>query len=69
VEGRELVDLETVVMLASAITGFLEPLEAVRLILYDLLLVVETLGWTRFGWKVRVKSFLNILLTSRNIDQ
>lgn len=55
--GRELVDLETLLMLATALTGFLEPQKAVKRTLYDAFLIYETLGWTLPDWRMRLTTF------------
>jgi hypothetical protein len=55
--ARKLVDLDTVVMLGTAMTSYLEPEEAARLVLHDLHMVWQTLGWTRSEWTMHVKSF------------
>jgi hypothetical protein len=60
-EDTELVDLETITMLATAMTAYMGPLDAIRLVLFDALLLFESLGWTRPGWKVHVKSFPTIV--------
>jgi hypothetical protein len=44
-------------MLCTAMTGFLDPMESVRLIFYDCLLLFETLGWTEGGWQALVRGF------------
>ena len=56
-QSLELVDFEMLLMLSSAMTGYLEPLEAIRLILHNVLLLFETLEWTRPGWATHVNSF------------
>jgi len=66
-EGQELVDLETLIMLCSAMTSYLEPIEAIRLVLYDSLLLFETLGWTQPGWIVYVKDFPTTITNNRAI--
>jgi hypothetical protein len=55
--GRELVDLETIVMLSTAITAFMEPIEAIRRVLYDSHLLYETLEWTLPAWQLQVTNF------------
>ena len=55
--GRELVDLETLVMLSTAITGFMEPIEAVKRVLYDAHLLYKILGWTFPEWRVHITAF------------
>jgi hypothetical protein len=56
-EGQELVDVETLIMLCSAMTAFKEPAEAIRLVFYDALLLYETLGWTIPGWQQMVSQY------------
>jgi len=63
-EGQELVDLETLAMLSSAMTAYLEPVEAIRLVFYDCLLLFETLGWTQPSWTLHVKSFPTAIATN-----
>jgi len=49
-EGSKLVDLETLLMLSSALTGYLNPEEALKVVFFDAMLLFETLEWTRPGW-------------------
>jgi len=56
-QGQELVDFEMIVMLCSAMTAFLEPVEAIRSVFHDSLLLYETLGWTQPGWRSHVNNF------------
>ncbi len=56
-EGQGLVDIETLLMLSCAMTAFLEPTEAVRLVSYNSLLLYETLGWTKPGWILHVNEY------------
>jgi len=60
-QGRELVDLETLTMLSTAMTAYLETEEAIRLIFYDVLLLFEKLGWTQPGWTIRVRNFPEVM--------
>jgi hypothetical protein len=55
--GMELVDLETLVMLSTAMTAFMEPVEAIRSVLYDSHLLYQTLGWTIPDWQLHVTNF------------
>jgi hypothetical protein len=56
-EGQKLVDVETLIMLCSAMTAFKEPAESIRLVFYDALLLYETLGWTIPGWQQMVSQY------------
>lgn len=56
-QGQELADLEMLTMLSSAMTIFFDPVEAIRLVFFDALLLFETLGWTKEGWMIQVKNF------------
>jgi len=67
-EGIGLVDLETIVMLSSAMTSFLEPIEAIKLVLYDSLLLFEDLGWTQTNWSMHVNNFPSIRTDSAGVD-
>jgi hypothetical protein len=55
--ARKLVDQDSILMLMTALTSYLEPLEAARLILHDLHMVWQTLGWTQAHWMMHIKSF------------
>jgi hypothetical protein len=55
--GRDLVDLETLVMLSTAMTAFLGPVEAIRRVLYDSHLLYQTLEWTLPAWQLQVANF------------
>ncbi len=48
--GMQLVDLEMLLMLSTAMTGYFGSEEAMQLVFYDSLLLFETLGWTTTGW-------------------
>jgi hypothetical protein len=56
-QGQELADLEMLAMLSTAMTTFLDPVEAIRLVFFDTLLLFETLGWVKDGWMIHVKNF------------
>ncbi len=56
-QGLELVDFEMLLMLSSAVTAYLEPVEAIRLVFHDAMILFETLGWTIPGWTAIVNSF------------
>ncbi len=64
--GRELVDLETLIMLSTAMTAFMEPIDAIRRVLYDSYLLYQTLGWTLPEWQLHITSFPQTVL--KNID-
>jgi hypothetical protein len=55
--GRGLVDIDSIVMLSTAFTSFLSEEEAVRRILYDSLLLYQTLDWALPDWKLQLKEF------------
>ena len=67
-QGQELTDLETLTMLSSAITGFLEPFDAIRLIFHDYLLLCETIGWAKPGWTLHVNNFPTTVTPSTAIN-
>jgi len=56
-QGQELVDLEMLTMLSTAMTAYFDPVEATRLVFFDALLLFETLGWTKEGWMMHIKNF------------
>lgn len=56
-QGLELVDFEMLLMLSHALTGYLQPVDAIRMVFYDALLLFETLGWTLPGWVNSVGAF------------
>lgn len=56
-DGQQLADLETLVMLSTAMTAYFNPIEAIRLVFFDALLLFETLGWSKPGWAVHVRNF------------
>ncbi|MBI4543295.1 MAG: hypothetical protein HY705_09705 [Gemmatimonadetes bacterium] len=49
-EALGLVDIELLLGLGRGLTAWLPPAVAMRQALYDVLLVVETVGWTEPGW-------------------
>jgi hypothetical protein len=58
-EGQELVNFESLAMLAVAMTAFIELEDAIRLVFYDAFLLYEALGWTVPGWQRMVRQFPN----------
>jgi hypothetical protein len=52
-----IVDVELLLGLGRGLTGWLGPAMALRQVLYDFLLVVETVGWVRSGWLDVVRAF------------
>jgi hypothetical protein len=52
-----IVDVELLLGLGRGLTGWLTPLIALRQVLYDFLLVVETVGWVKSGWLALVRAF------------
>ena len=59
-EGQQLVDVESLALLCWGMTAFKEPVEAIRLVFYDALLLYETLGWTIPGWQQMVSQYPEI---------
>lgn len=51
------VDVELLLGLARGLTGWLTPVVAMRQVLYDFLLIVETVGWVRPGWLEAIRAF------------
>ena len=56
-EGQQLVDVESLALLCWGMTAFKEPVEAIRLVFYDALLLYGTLGWTIPGWQQIVSQY------------
>jgi len=52
-----IVDVELLLGLGRGLTGWLGPTMALRQVLYDFLVVVETVGWVRSGWLDVVRAF------------
>lgn len=52
-----LVDVELVIGLGRGLTGWLTPLVAMRQVLFDLLLSLETVSWVRPRWLEAVRAF------------
>ncbi len=52
-----IVDVELLLGLGRGLTGWLSPAMALRQVLYDFLLVVETVGWVHPGWLDVVRAF------------
>ena len=52
-----IVDVELLLGLGRGLTGWLSPAMALRQVLYDFLLVVETVGWVHPGWLDVVRDF------------
>ncbi len=52
-----IVDVELLLGLGRGLTGWLGPAIALRQVLYDFLLVVETVGWVTPGWLDLVRAF------------
>ena len=52
-----IVDVELLLGLGRGLTGWLTPPIALRQVLYDFLLVVETVGWVKPGWLDLVRAF------------
>ena len=55
--ARKIVDSEVLLMLSTALTSFLEPEKAVKRVLFDALLLYESLGWTSSDWKMQMNNF------------
>lgn len=53
-DAFHLVDIEMLLLLCSGMTAFLPEKRAVVQVLYDYLMVVETLGWVKKGWQMMV---------------
>lgn len=51
-DAFHLVDIEMLLLLCSGMTAFLPEKRAVVQVLYDYLMVVETLGWVKKGWQM-----------------
>jgi len=51
-DAFHLVDIEMLLLLCSGMTAFLPEIRAVVQVLYDYLMVVETLGWAKKGWQM-----------------
>jgi len=56
-EGQQLVDVESLALLCWGMTAFKEPVEAIRLVFYDALLLYGTLAWTIPGWQQIVSQY------------
>jgi len=56
-EGQELVNFESLAMLAVAMTAFMDLEEAIRLVFHDAFLLYGALGWTVPGWQRMVRQF------------
>ena len=56
-EGRSNVDLETLLMLGTALTGWLEEEKAIKRILYDAFLCYQTTSWVLPDWKMQLERF------------
>ena len=54
--GRELVDLDMLLMLSTAMTAYFPAEEAILLVLFDALLLFETVGWTVPNWMHELSS-------------
>jgi hypothetical protein len=52
-----IVDVELLLGLGRGLTGWLSPAMALRQVLYDFLLVIETVGWVHPGWLDLVRAF------------
>ncbi len=52
-----IVDVELILGLGRGLTGWLPPPIALRQVLYDFLLVVETVGWVKPGWLDLARAF------------
>jgi len=52
-----IVDVELLLGLGRGLTGWLNSTMALRQVLYDFLLVVETVGWVKPGWLDLVRAF------------
>ena len=50
-EGLQHADLEMLLMLATAVTGYFGPEGSINMVLHNALLLFETVGWTRPGWR------------------
>jgi hypothetical protein len=58
-EAVGLVDVELLLGLGRGLTGWLTPVVAMRQVLYDFLLVVETVRWVRSEWLEAARAFLD----------
>mgnify|MGYP001609212729 CR=1 FL=1 len=56
-EALNMVDVELLLGLGHGLTAWLPVTAAMRLALHDVLLVLETVGWTQPGWVERVRTF------------
>ncbi|HZP39430.1 MAG TPA: hypothetical protein VFE48_23305 [Methylomirabilota bacterium] len=56
-DALSIVDVELLLGLGRGLTGWLTPATALRQVLYDFLLIVETVGWVKPGWLDLVRSF------------
>jgi len=56
-EALGIVDVDLLLGLGRGMTAWLPEPSAIRQVLYDFLLVVETVGWTNPGWVERVRTF------------
>lgn len=56
-EGQKLVDIEMLLGLGRGMSAWFPPPAALRHVLYNLHLVVETVGWTKPGWVNAVRTF------------
>ncbi len=68
-DALHLVDVEMLLLLASGMTGFLPAKRAVMQVLYNYLIIVETLGWVRKEWQIILFDFYNDLMKDNAIEQ
>jgi hypothetical protein len=56
-EGLRLIDVEVMLGLGRGMTAWFRPVIALRQILYNMLLVTETVGWVKRGWVETIRAF------------